>query len=896
MARPQTLLYVEDEPETRELIREALAAKYPGLPLYVAANGAEGLSLFREHRPEVVITDIRMPVLNGIAMAKEILAIAPETEVIALTAYSDTTFLTDAIELGFSHYILKPVDYEKLFATVGKSLSTATLKVQVEEQHEQMRRYAQELSRSEAQFRQLAEALPQLIWMVGTDAQALYVNRRWTEYTGADLAATTQGKWLQYVHPEDSERAAMRWAESAATATPYETEYRLRRRDGEYHWFLARGVPLVGESGAVYAWIGSCTDIEDQKRAREAAEATARAKTEFMANMSHEIRTPMNGILGIAELLSGTTLDPLQRQYVDMVRSSGEALLFVVNDILDFSKLEAGAVVLDVVEFDLRDTVEKAVENLAIAAFQKGVELTVEVEPGLPPFFLGDPAKVRQVLLNLVANAVKFTERGEVAVRVAGSEAGERWKLLFSVRDTGIGIPPDKLGIIFDSFTQAESATSRTYGGTGLGLAISKRIVDQMEGRIWAESAPGKGSTFSFEIELQQGAPPARKPTAPSLDITGLRGLVVDDNETARFILERFLLSKGAAVQTCATGEEAIAATFQAVEAGAPFDFILIDLLLPDMDGFEVARRLRDAAPLERVVVMMLTSDDIAGGARRARQEGLAAYLVKPVGGGSLMQALAQLRGAVEEGRGAPEPAPEDLQLPPCTRVLLAEDNPVNLTVTETMLKGAGAFVTTARTGVEAVEACREQTFQVILMDVQMPHMDGLEATRFIRSTGSKVPIVGITAHAMEGDRERFVAAGMDDYLPKPIGRDSLLRKVAYWAKQRLTAASRLDKALAQLEGDGAALDAVVQAFLESVPGQLEEVRAAVAEGDAHRLERAAHLIKGALSVVAADSARCLAQELEETGRSGDVRGASSLLTGLELEVRQVLEELAGRK
>lgn len=778
----------------------------------------------------------------------------------------------------------------------GKVIGAAAIGIDITKR----KRAEARLRRSEAEFRQLAEALPQIIWVAGPDGMVTFVNRKWSEFTGRGFEESRGLEWSHLLHPDDVAGTTERWLACVKSGEPFEAEYRLRRFDGEYHWFLSRGLPLWGDDGKIYRWFGSSTDIEDQKRAREAAEAAARAKTDFMANMSHEIRTPMNGILGITELLLGTDLDGLQRQYLEMVRSSGEALLSVVNDVLDFSKLEAGAMTLDTVKFDLREAVENAVENLAIRAFQKGVELAVDIDPALPPFFLGDSAKLRQVLLNLVGNAVKFTEKGEVAVRVAGRHTGEdRWLLLFSVSDTGIGIPRDKLEAIFESFTQAESAISRTYGGTGLGLAISKRIVEQMAGRIWAESREGEGSTFFVEVELQKADYPEEEGALPAGEIAGLRALVLDDSETCRFMLERALAARGAAVETAATGSEAIRKAVEGAQAGRPFDFTLVDMHLPDMDGFEVAEQLREAAPTQRLCVLMITSDDVAGGARRAREEGIAAYLVKPVRTAALMEALARVRRCAEER--AAEQAAENpaipaaaLEAPPCTSVLLVEDNPVNLTVTQSMLRKAGVRVTTAVNGAEAVAAVEDGTiFHLVLMDVQMPHVDGLEATRLIRAKGCDVPIIGLTAHALQGDRERCLAAGMDDYLPKPVSAAALKEKVASWARRRPPRAARPEKMLEQLGGDREAFQAVVGTFIEAVPTQLAEVKAAVAAGDGERLAKAAHLLKGAVSVVAAETAYCLAETLEEKGKKGDLDAAPALLSHLEGEVARVVDELS---
>jgi CheY-like chemotaxis protein len=481
-----------------------------------------------------------------------------------------------------------------------------------------------------------------------------------------------------------------------------------------------------------------------------------------MANMSHEIRTPLNGILGVTALLLDTGLTATQRRYLDMVKSSGDALLTVVNDVLDFSKIEAGAMVLDSVEFDLWESVEKAGEILGIGARQKGLELSVEVEPHLPGFFVGDPARLRQVLVNLVGNAVKFTNHGEIAVKVDGSpmKGGERWRLLVSVTDTGIGIPQDNLEMLFTSFTQVDTSKARSYGGTGLGLTISKRLVEQMEGRIWVESREGIGSTFSFEIELP---------------CTGRIRATAMDRETA-------------------------------VLRGKP----------------------RELAP-------------------------------------SLN----------------------------CIHVLVAEDNPVNLVVTEAILRKAGVKVTAATNGGEAVEALDAASFDAVLMDVQMPEVDGFEATQLIRKKGSDVPIIGVTAHAMKGDRERCLAAGMDDYLPKPVTAKELIAKVELWTRQRQRPAIDTGELLREIGGNRRDLEFILETFRHSAPAQLADIKEAIEANDSAQLKRFAHRLKGALLTFKADTAGCLAGELEMAGKKGDLLKVSALFEQLDAEMVKVLEEIA---
>ena len=700
------------------------------------------------------------------------------------------------------------------------------------------------------------------------------------------------------IHPDDVGEAIEKVWKAFREAEAYRAEYRVIWPDGSLHWILARGQVIVDERGAPLRMLGIVLDITERKlyeqelaRAKDAAEAAAKAKTDFMANMSHEIRTPMNGILGVTDILLETELNPLQRRYLEMVKGSGEALLNVVNDVLDFSKIEAGAMVLEDIEFYLREVVEQAAETVAVRAFQKKLELVVLIDPSLPEFFMGDPAKLRQVVLNLVSNAVKFTEKGEVAIRVGGMPREEgKWMLRFAIADTGIGIPEEKKGLLFQSFSQLDASTARSYGGTGLGLAISRRIVEQMGGTIWAESREGEGSTFTFEIELPKTEGISAPGPMPLKGMAGLRVLVIDDNETNRAVLQRALTTRGLLVDVAERGSEATRKVFEAADAGLPFDLVIIDLHLPDIDGFEVAERLRERFPLDRLAMMMITSDDITGGARRSRELGMTAYLVKPVRIASLVDALLRMRRPTAGKQATGSEGDRHIEpLAFCRRILVAEDNPVNMTVVETILTNAGAEVTGVANGAEAIKALEEKIFDIVLMDVQMPDMDGLEATRRIRENGNDIPVIGLTAHALEGDRDQCIEAGMDDYVPKPFSPNELLGKICLWAATRPRPLAGLDRLLEQLGGNRAIMEKVVATFKENASLQLEDVREAVEALDASAIEKTAHRLKGAVSVVGADVARCLAEKLEHAARENDLSRVRPMLEQLRSELGKVL-------
>ncbi|HLJ30441.1 MAG TPA: PAS domain S-box protein [Candidatus Angelobacter sp.] len=563
------------------------------------------------------------------------------------------------------------------------------------------------------------------------------------------------------------------------------TEIQRVRKDGSLVEISTSTASLRDAQGNVTGIIAVMVDITERKRADEelqkarvAAEAANRAKSEFLANMSHEIRTPMNGIIGMTELALDTELTREQQEYLGMVKSSADSLLTVINDILDFSKIEAGKLELDPIEFNIRNSVDDTAKILALKAHQKGLELITDVEPFVPEILVGDPVRLRQILFNLLGNAVKFTERGEVILRVTAEENTEGGvRVHFSIKDTGIGIPKGRQQVIFEAFTQADSSMTRVYGGTGLGLTITARLIKLMGGRIWVESDLGRGSTFHFTGNFGIGkAPMATAAMGETADLAGLAVMVVDDNETNRRILRQTLLNWQMRPTMAQGGREALAILEHAQRSGKPFPLVISDMQMPEMDGFELAERIKENPALTGATIMMLTSAGQRGDGARCRELGVKAYLIKPIKQSELRDAIlaAISRGDEQKGRDALVTRHSLRENHRVLRVLLAEDNKVNQVFAKRLLEQRGHTVVVANNGLEALARLETATFDMVLMDVQMPEMDGFEATRAIRekeqSSGDHhLPILALTAHAMTGDQERCLAAGMDGYLSKPL-------------------------------------------------------------------------------------------------------------------------------
>jgi len=746
----------------------------------------------------------------------------------------------------------------------------------------------------------LMDNLPHSIYFKDVHSRFIRINRALANYFGLSDATEALGKTdFDFFADEHAIEARTDEERVMQTNQPLlDKEEKETWPDGRETWVTTTKLPLYNEHGEIVGTFGISRDITERKRAaealraaKEAAEVASRAKSDFLATMSHEIRTPMNGIIGMIDLLLSTNPTGQQRTYLELAGQSAETLLRLINDILDFSKIEAGKFELESVGFKLRDTLADTLQTLTGRAAEKGLELTCRIPSAIPDDLIGDPGRLCQVVVNLTGNAIKFTEEGEIAVSVnMESMIEDDVHLHFSVSDTGTGIPPDKQQIIFEAFRQADSSMSRRFGGTGLGLTISSHLVEMMGGRMWLESEAGKGSTFHFSAVFSLQKDASIEPEPGPVTLHGLRVLVVDDNKTNRLILEEMLSNWRMKPAVADSGQSALVEMERAVHAGKPFQLALLDGMMPGMSGFELAEQIRLNPDLSQTTLIMLSSAGDLGDTARCHELGIDFSLMKPVKQSELLDSIVAVLSVATADEAdaaiiAGKPAGTK-----SLHVLLAEDGVVNQKVAVSLLEQRGHKVTVANNGRRAVAAFDSESFDVVLMDIQMPTMDGFEATAVIRkkekATGGHIPIIAMTAHAMKGDRERCFEAGMDGYIAKPIRAKDLYETIEMTAAKVLESQRQndtitdekeildRDKILERTGADEETLKEIVELFATESAKLMKRIRDAVTNEDTSELQSAAHTLRGSIRIFGAERAAAAALWLETMGRDTNMVGA----------------------
>ena len=769
----------------------------------------------------------------------------------------------------------------------------------------------QEAQRERRHLDALIDSAPLGILVVDRDNRVQRVNPRFQELFGYTSDEATGRDLYDLIVPATDRPAAGDLQRRARAMGRAVAEVERRRKDGRVVPVRVSVAPVEGGvSGDLFLQYEDISERRQAERvmreARDTAERLAKARSSFLANMSHEIRTPMNAVVGFVELLLDTELTTDQRRALELVRSSAEALLTILNDVLDFSKIEAEHLELEAIPFDLQKMLHSTVGLLAVRAREKHLELITDIGLDFPALVRGDPTRVRQVLTNLIGNAIKFTDEGEVVVRAFAAPAGDHAvRVEFSVRDTGIGISSEQLSSIFQEFTQADASMTRRYGGTGLGLAIARKLVTLMGGELKVESELGKGSTFSFRLLLAVEAPAARA-TSAGVSLGSRRVLIVDDNETNRRILRDILAGAGMALREAPSAADGIDALREAHRGGAPVELAIIDAQMPEQDGFALAAEIRATPELAATRLLLLTSAGQRGDAQHCREVGINAYLTKPIARADLLEALSALFAAPAGGASSDEAIITRHTIAEARRrmhILLAEDNPVNQQVAATMLRKRGHEVDVVADGAAAVAAVRGTVYDVVLMDIQMPEMDGFAATEAIRALPERagLPIIALTAHALSGERDRCLSHGMTGYLTKPFRSHELFGLVEGWADSPapIPAPAAAPDGPVDLEqfrrtmreaGAEEAVDSILDTFLETAPERLAVLGAAVERDETAGIAAAAHAFKSAAGSIGAKELATLLGDAERAARAGDGTGARGLYDRIEREAGAVVE------
>ncbi len=888
------VLVVDDNPSKRLALKAVLQPL--GYPVVEADSGRAALRCVMAQDFAVILLDVCMPDMDGFETAALIRQRQQSelTPIIFITAFgSDEIKNTHRYAEGPVDFIFAPVEPDALRSKVSalaqlfmKAASLATQAADVQTVADQLRR--------------LTDAAPIGIFQTDAEHRYVYTNPRWSEITGVSAEEAAGRRWDTIVGLEQLAEVRAELAEGTMGRREFCHRFEIPRVGLTSQVVVLDSVIIPDTHGGISGSVGTLADVtaevraeEAMSRARDEATESSRLKSDFLANMSHEIRTPMNGVIGMTDLLLETGLDARQREYAQTVRNSSEALLIIINDILDFSKIEAGKLEIEDIEFSLRTVIDEVVDLLAGSAQTKGLELVAVTANCVPAMVSGDPGRLRQVLTNFLGNAIKFTQTGEVVLRVSHEISGGESVVRFEVSDTGDGIASDKLAAIFQPFVQANMSTSRKYGGTGLGLAISSQLVALMGGDCGVSSVLGVGSTFWFTIRVHTGPTGASCDLLPNADMAGVRALVADDNAMQRSVLSEYLTEWGMTVTTADSGPAALETMRTASNEGRPFAVALLDQSMPGVDGLALRKAVEDDPALAARLVLMRASCQ-GGDFADAVEPGGCTYLSKPVHREDLLACMRVALGLSVAGFVAAEATilrSPVASRPETGRLLVAEDNLINQKVVVAMLSTAGYCVDTVLNGAEAVQAAANGAYDAILMDCQMPVLSGYEATVAIRAQegcGRRTPIIALTASARREDRERCLAGGMDDYLAKPLSKDALMAMLGRFLKNLPVAAAALSgvrhasaseitldpvvfEELRVLEeaGEESFLTELVGRFVEDTEQRLVQLRQAVAVGDAPAVGRIAHAIRGSVVQLGGQRLVSSCSRLEEKAEAG---------------------------
>jgi PAS domain S-box-containing protein len=719
------------------------------------------------------------------------------------------------------------------------------------------------------------------------------LNPAWERTLGFTAGELCSRPFLDFIHPDDREITSAEIKRLSEGANTISFENRYRCRDGTYRWLLWNATPLLSRQ-LIYAGARDITERkfseEKVKKLKETAEAASRSKSDFLAHMSHEIRTPMNAIIGMADLLWETPLNAEQRQYIRIFRRAGLSLLNLLNDVLDLSKIESGHIELEEIDFDLRELLDNVCELLAIRAHEKRLEIACRIMPDVPTSVRGDPNRLRQILTNLLGNAIKFTENGEVVLRVERERENDRSGYLrFAISDTGIGIPEEKLARVFESFTQVDASTTRKYGGSGLGLTITKYLVELMGGRIWVESKLGVGSTFYFTAPFGAARETVVQPGVRPLDLKGLRTLVVDDNSTNRLILTETLAAWGALLTTAENGPQALSELLRARETGEPYDLVLLDCRMPGMDGFQLAEQIQNYPGLAAMTVLMLTSEDRSGDMARCRRLGIDTYLVKPIQRSELSKAIQSALSRTQGGTEKQSVQESSYGVRPEAplRFLLADDSEDNVFLIQSYLKHSGCSIDVAENGEVAVQKFRSGQYDLVLMDLQMPVMDGYVATRRIREwererhSANPVPIVALSAYALQSDIDKSRDAGCTAYLTKPIRRQKLLEAIEKYSGPARAQLDRANPSGGMQAYFDERLRPILPTYVEARRRDVRIVLAALDDSDYEQIRTIGHKMRGSGTGYGLPEITAMGERLELAAESRDAERVRKQLTAL---------------